>query len=472
MAAKHNVIIVGLGLAGLSALHTLKGRGLSILLLDENRSPGGQYIRGVSRSLGMDSRPVRERLKRVGHRLAKDLDLPGVSLRQGNQIIGMEAGGDVWAYGDDDRIEKHHADHIILATGARECFMPFPGWTLPGVVSTGAAQLLIKTAGILPGRNIMVGGAGPLPLALAGEISAAGGRVRGYWNQSTWAQQLRTLKYGRHHVSKITLGMRCFARLLAARAPILHGQKVLEARGNRVLEEVVLVDMSHDGHAVDGSERTFAVDCLAVGYGFVPNLELAMLAGCEIEHDSAKGGWIVRVNDNLQSSVPSIYAAGELTGIAGAEKSIIDGSLAGLAVAGELGALSDVADDQHELPLLQKRREREMAFGALLNALSTPLPGMIHELPDDTMICRCEDTDLGQIRAQIGNGFTTLDTIKKATNSGMGKCQGRTCGPVIQEILAAYTKETPDKFTPFTVRNPIKPVPLSALSEVDCGVHS
>ena len=472
MASKHNVIIAGMGLAGLSALHTLKGRGLGILLLDENLSPGGQYIRGVSRSLGTDSRPVREHLMRVGHRLATDVDHPGVSIKRGTQIIGLEADGTVWTLGEDGRIEKHYADHIILATGARECFMPFPGWTLPGVISTGAAQILIKSAGILPGRDIMVGGSGPLPLALAGEILASGGRVGVYWNQSSWTQQLRTLKHCRYHVSKVVLGTRCVTRLLTSRTPILHGRKILEARGDKVLEEVILARMTQDGHVIKGSEKTFAVDCLAVGYGFVPNLELAMLAGCEIEHDTAKGGWIVKVDGSLQSSIESIFATGELTGIAGAEKSILEGSIAGLAIANRFGVFKDGVDEQQELIRSQKRRQREIDFGALINELSHPSHGMIHELPDETMICRCEDIKLGQIRAQIRNGFASLDTIKKATNSGMGKCQGRICGPIIQQILAAQIGEKPETFSPYTVRNPIKPVRLSALAEADCSDHN
>lgn len=472
MASKHDVIIAGLGLAGLNAVHTLKGRGLNILLLDENHSPGGQYIRSVSNTLGVDSRPIRERLKRAGSRLTKELDLPGVSHKQGTQIIGLEGDGDIWALGEDGRIQKHRAEHIILATGARECFMPFPGWTLPGVISTGAAQILIKSAGMVPGRTSMVGGAGPLPLALAGELSAAGAGVSAYWNQSSWAQQLRTLRHCRHHVSKVVLGMRCMTRLLASRSTILHSQKILEARGNGVLKEVVVVRMTPDGHAIAGSERTFPVDCLAVGYGFVPNLELAMLAGCEIEHDRAKGGWIVNVDKNLQSSVPSIFAAGELTGIAGAEKSIIEGCIAGLTIADRLGLLTDEDDERQKMNRLRERRLREIAFGALLNGLSHPPPGMILELPDKTMVCRCEDINLGQIRAQISNGLTSLDALKKATNSGMGKCQGRTCGPVIQKIVAAMDQETPGESAPYTVRNPIKPVPLSALAEVECMDHT
>lgn len=468
MGSKHDVIIVGLGLAGLSAAHALRGRGLDILILDENNKPGGQYLRSVSGSLGIDSRSAHKHLDQTGRQLIKDLDSSGLSVRQGTQIVGQEADGTIWAQEAEGRIVKHQADHLILATGARECFMPFPGWTLPGVISTGAAQILIKSAGMLPGQDVMVGGSGPLPLAVAGEIAASGGRLKAYWNQSSWSQQLQTVRYCRFHLSKVFMGARYMARLLAARTPVLHSRKILKARGDKILEEVELAKLTRDGRIIEGSERTFVVDCLAVGYGFVPNLELAMLAGCEIEHDRTKGGWIVQVDDKLQSSVPSIFAAGELTGIAGADKSVIEGSLAGLSIAVRLGVKGDSGDDVKEISRLQKRRRQEMVFGALLNDLSHPPPGMILDLPDPTMICRCEDIDLGGIREQIRNGSATLDAIKKATNSGMGKCQGRTCGPIIQHILDVYAPESKTSVQPFTVRNPIKPVSLSALADADC----
>jgi NADPH-dependent 2,4-dienoyl-CoA reductase/sulfur reductase-like enzyme len=434
--------------------------------VDENAHSGGQYLRRVSPSLGVDSRPVRERLKRFGHELTKNLDQPGVSIKQGTEIAGWESDGSIWTLGEDGCIDQHSADFFILATGARERFLPFPGWTMPGVISTGAGQILVKSAGMLPGSHPIIGGSGPLPLALAGEISASGGRVQAYWNQSSWSQQLSTLKGCLHHVSKVNLGIHFLVRLVASRTMMFHGCKVLEARGDKILEEVVLTAMNREGSAIRGTERTFSTDCLAVGYGFVPNLELAMSVGCDLEHDSTKGGWVVKVDENLQSSVPNVFAAGELTGIAGAEKSIIEGRLAGMAAADLIGVLND-GNDQKERIRLQKRRNRELAFGAFINGLATPPPGMLKDLPDQTMICRCEDVRLGQIREQIRNGYTTLDALKKATNSGMGNCQGRTCGPIIQDVLAAFTHLMPQNVQPYTVRNPIKPVPLSALAESD-----
>ena len=466
MASEHNVIIAGLGLAGLSAAGALAGRGLDIVVLDENFQSGGQYLRSVSRSLGVDSRPVRERLKRYGHQLIENLDQPGITVRQGTQITGWESDGSIWTLGEHGRIERYRADYVILATGARERFLPFPGWTLPGVISTGAGQILVKSAGMLPGRFPVIGGAGPLPLALAGEISASGGRVQAYWNQSSWSQQFNTLKGCRHHIAKVMLGTRCLARLLVSRTEMLHGFKVIEAHGEKQLEEVVVAAMNRDGAAVQGTERTFSTDCLAVGYGFVPNLELAMAAGCELEHDSTKGGWVVKVAENLQSSVPSVFATGELTGIGGADKSIIEGRLAGLAVADLAGAKND-GDSQKQRLSLRKLRQRELAFGALINDLVQPPPNMLNDLPDETIICRCEDIDLGQIREQIRNGYNSLDALKKATNSGMGNCQGRTCGPIIQDVLAALTQVAAGEVPPYSVRNPIKPVPLAALAGFD-----
>ncbi|MBL0714705.1 MAG: FAD-dependent oxidoreductase [Desulfosarcina sp.] len=466
MRSKRHVIIVGLGLAGLSAARALSGRGLDILLMDENSSPGGQYLRRVPRRLGVDYRRTKEHLRHLGYRLLNDFCQGGVTISRGTQILGLEDDGRIWGLGKDGRIEEHHGEYIILATGARERFLPFSGWTLPGVVSPGAAQILIKSAGVLPGRTHLIGGAGPLPLAVAGEVSAAGGQVQAFWNQTSWSDQLRVLGGGRHHLSKIVLGMKYFARLSASRTSIRNRCKVLEARGNGVLEQVVLAKMDDEGHAVNGSEKTYEVDCLAAGYGFVPNLELAMLAGCELEYDPAKGGWVVKVDDSLQSSVPPIIAAGELTGIAGAEKSLIEGQLAGLAVVHKIDSLHQDSY-QKEMARLQQRRRREMAFGGLLNSICRAPRGMLEEVPDPTIICRCEDITMGQIRQQIRNGFTSLDAIKKATNSGMGNCQGRTCGPILHDILSAHTPMRPEKLLPLSIRSPIKPVPLSALAEWD-----
>jgi NAD(P)H-nitrite reductase large subunit len=275
---------------------------------------------------------------------------------------------------------------------------------------------------------------------------------------------MRFLTGCRYHFSKLAMGMKYLAQLFVSRTAIGHGLKVLEARGNGHLEQVVLAKMDRGGHAIVRSEKTYDVDCLAVGYGFVPNLELPILAGCQLEYHAAKGGWVVKVNQHLQSSVPSIFAAGELTGIAGAEKSLVEGQLAGLAVARQIGA-SLPSTHKKLMSHLLKRRQQELAFGGLVNQSCRPLAGMLNDLPDATIICRCEDIALDQIRQQIRNGFTTLDAIKKATNSGMGNCQGRTCGPVLQDILSVDKLQSAEKPQPFSIRSPIKPLPLSALAE-------
>ena len=466
MRNKHHVIIAGAGIAGLNAARVLSAYGLDILLLDDNMSPGGQYLRRVSKGLGVDFRPTGERSKRNGYRLVHHIANTNVRIESDTEILGIEGGRLVWALGKDGKIECHRCEHLILATGARERFLPFPGWTLPGVISTGAAQILMKACGMLPGRKHLVGGAGPLPLLVAGEIAGSGGRVCAYWNQMPLLRQFSFLPGVWHHFAKLAQGMRQVTRLFLSGARLRHGCKILKARGNGVLKEAVLAKIDGKGRVIQDSEKVYSVDCLAVGYGFVPNLELALLSGCDLTYDAAKGGWIVKVNNALQSSVPSIVAAGEITGIAGAEKSAVEGKMAGLFVAYKMGSVSESIYHQ-EMFRLQKKRRAELRFGGAVNAACRVPEDMLKDVPDSTLVCRCEDITMGEIRQRIADGFTTLDALKKATNAGMGNCQGRTCGPILQDILQTVTPAASAELRPFSIRGPIKPVLLSSLA--DCS---
>ena len=230
------------------------------------------------------------------------------------------------------------------------------------------------------------------------------------------------------------------------------------------MQEAVLTRIDREGRAVSGGEKTFALDCLAMGHGFAPNLELARLAGCELEHSTQKGGWVVRVDDYMTTSLPGIMAAGEPTGIAGAAKSYLEGRLAGLCAAMRMDALSE-QDFKAEQARLGHKRSKEMEFGAFINRLCRPPKNLLAEMPDETVICRCEEITLGQIRQQAEHGFLSLDTIKKTTNSTMGKCQGRTCGPILQDVLEILAPAQAGPAEPLSIRSPVKPVSLGALAD-------
>jgi thioredoxin reductase/bacterioferritin-associated ferredoxin len=469
MNSKSQVMIIGLGLAGLAAARVLRDLDLDVVLTDENRVTGGQYLRRLPRELGTNNWPGKDALKKTGQDLIQALGSNKPGLRIQSRIQGIENNGTVWGQDDSGRVWEEQAEFIILATGAREKFLPFPGWTLPGVISTGAAQIMMKSCGMFPGFEPIVGGLGPLPLALAGEILAAGGQVKAFWDQTAFKTSMRAMFQMIRHPNKIMQGIDPVARLgLSKKTQILRGRKVVQAAGNGRIEQVTLARVDEQGRALTGTEQTFTTDCLAVGHGFVPNIELAVLAGCRMEYVADKGGWVVAVNNNLRTSLPHMYAAGEITGVAGARKSLLEGRLAGLSVASNLGALSE-KHFQEQAVLLKKRISSETAFGQTLHTLCQTPAGFLEDLPDDLIICRCEDVTLGEIRRQIANGFTTLDALKKSTQSGMGPCQGRTCGPILADVLSTLSPNQPRDLKPFSVRGPIKPIHLASLAAFDEG---
>ena len=445
---ERQVIIIGLGPAGLAAAKAMDNLGLNLLLIDEQIQPGGQFLRGPAAGLTGLAKASRDHLARHGRGLLDSLKAGKLSLRSGVQVLGLEEGGLVWGLDQDGNLWQESAEYIILATGARERFVPFPGWTLPGVLSTGAAQIMLKSSGLRPGPNFLVGGAGPLPLGYAGEHLAAGGKLAGFWDQSSFSAKLGIWRHALSQSGKITQGLGHMIRLRTGGVPVMQNHKVLECRGGQVLQEAVLARMDSEGRAVPGSERIFRVDCLAMGNGFAPNLELARLAGCELEHRPEAGGWVVGVDESLMTSQSGILAAGELTGIAGVAKSYLEGRLAGLSAAQRLGALP-AERFENEQKSLTAKRSREMAFGAFINRLCRPPKGLWSEIPDETIICRCEEITLGQIREQVKNGFLSLDAIKKTTTSTMGKCQGRTCGPILQDLLEILAPQPANRRSPY-----------------------
>lgn len=468
MTGKRNVIIVGSGLAGLNAAAVLAGRGPSILMIDENVAPGGQFLRTAPPGLGTGPGRENNRLRIKGQRLINIVRQQGVEVANCCQVVGLEPDRRLWFEDATGSLHEYRSDVVVLATGAREKFLPFKGWTLPGVISTGAAQILLKSYGVLPGKTIVVAGCGPLPLVVASEMAAKGGRVKAFVDQIPYSAKLAMLKHLPTCLPKMLVGLKGLARLKVSGTRLFQRFKIIEARGGQKLEEVVLGRMDSRGRSRPGSETIMSLDTLAVGHGFVPNIELPQQAGCKLEYRENKGGWFVAVNDDMSTSVECIYAAGEATGLAGAHKSQVEGQLAGLAVARELGLVSDRRYEA-ESGRLRRIRHREMAFGNFINRISSPLPGLVEEIDDETIICRCEDVSMGDVRQAMDNGFTTVDAVKKATRCGMGNCQARTCGPVLSQILTILAGRRAEDLMPFSVRFPIKPVAIGALAAMDVG---
>jgi NAD(P)H-nitrite reductase large subunit len=246
---------------------------------------------------------------------------------------------------------------------------------------------------------------------------------------------------------------------------VKQGVRIVEARGKSDLTAVVAARTDPRRHILPGTERIYHTDTLAVGYGFSPNIELPQQAGCAVSYAADKGGWIVDVDPAMATSVPGIYAAGETTGIAGAGKSFIEGQIAAWDILFKTGRVDRRFHDRHVRPLA-RRRQHQVRYGRFLNRLCRPAPACYADIPDETIICRCEEITMGEIRRQLTQGFSTLNGIKRATRCTMGNCQGRTCGPILADIIGALTHLPPEAAGCPSARAPVKTVALGALAKM------
>jgi NADPH-dependent 2,4-dienoyl-CoA reductase/sulfur reductase-like enzyme len=450
---KCDIAIVGSGFSGLVAANILADRGLRIVLLDENMHMGGQLLRSLPWE-GDPSEP--DRLRRFGFELIGRVKRKSVEILDRTKVLDIVEQQHLLVEKEESGIVVVEPRMLLLATGARERFLPFKGWTLPGVISTGAAQILMKSSGVLPSKEMLIAGMGPLLLAVAGEFLRHGGTPLSILDMGRARDKFLMLTRAIHQHSKVTEGVLDLARIFLARVPLYLRTAVVEARGGAELGAVVAAKIGKDGSILQGTERIYRTESLAVGYGFTPNIELAQLAGCTIEHDRARGGWVVRVGDDLETSVDRVFAAGEITGIAGALKSVCEGELAAYGMLLKMGR----EVDSKRMTRLSRQRVHHLRFGKYFNALHRFPSRAILSIPDEVTICRCEDVGMGDVRRAIMEGYDTPAALKRALRIGMGNCQGRTCAPLVYDILSALTKK-PEKFIPIlSVRSPVKSVAM------------
>jgi NADPH-dependent 2,4-dienoyl-CoA reductase/sulfur reductase-like enzyme len=408
-----DVVVVGAGPAGLAAARRAAECGASVAMLDDNPSPGGQIWRA---SAGATAREAAGWMVQTPEVIcgARVFAAPGpgriaVETLDGEREVGYRS--------------------LVLATGARERFLPFPGWTLPNVMGAGGLQALAKSGLPVEGKRVVVAGSGPLLLAVAKYMRAHGAEVRLIAEQ---ADQSALLRFGMQlagHPGKLIQAARFRASLLGVR--YLTSCWPVAAQGSGELESVTLRS--------GGKTWTEACDYLACGFGLIPNTELAALFGCK----SGDSG--VAVDEYQQTSVAGVYAAGEVTGIGGLELSLVEGEIAGFAAAGQA--------DRARTKFGERQSHRH--FAAALESAFT-LRSELRELAQDgTLVCRCEDVTFSRVRACHG-----WREAKLHTRCGMGPCQGRVCGPAVEFLLG---------WKPESVRPPVFPVRVGSLGRTADG---
>ncbi len=475
MNVQYHVIIVGSGIAGLSAAATLAGHGLDILIIDESGHRGGQLLRKTRLKPSCFSKFEPDLMKSKGFDLVwtinKDPDIDWLFnarvlgiFKDRRLLVHIE---NIKTHGEkaSEKIIEVRAENLILATGAREKYLPFKGWTLPGVMSLGAAQILMKSYGVLPAHNTLIAGTSPLMMVLASEILGNKGKVTALVDENSMIKKLTFLPLIKNHWSKLLEGAFYTSRMFLNRVSVFQGYRVIQASGNKGFQSAIMAKTTPRGDVIPGTEVRFFSGALLVGYGFAPNIELPVQAGCKLEYQENKGGWVVKVDETLESSCRSVYAAGEITGIAGAKKSFIQGKLAAMSIlkkVGKINARNPKKIFTAEIQRLLFLNHQQTAYSSFLNRLCQAPASAYAAIPDETIICRCEQITMGTIKKNIQQGFDTISSLKKATRCGMGRCQGRICGPVIFDIITALTQKKPEHIGCSLSRAPVKNVNIKA----------
>ncbi|MFD8817858.1 FAD-dependent oxidoreductase [Streptomyces sp. NPDC059627] len=446
----------GGGPAGPAATLAAARHGLRVILVDAAPEAGGQFYRQPAAGLGAGRPQALHHRWRDWERLRDGLELHVAAGRVAHLrdhhvwcVTRRRTGFTVHALlgpAQEQPVEVR-ADAVLLATGGYEKVLPFPGWTLPGVVTAGGAQAMLKGGLVLPGRTAVVAGTGPLLLPVATGLAAAGARVAALVESADPRAFVRHSPALAARPAKLAEGAHYTARLLRHGVRTLVHRTVVEAHGDQRLDSVTVAALDAAGRVRPGTRRRIDCDTLAVGHGMLPHTDLAQGLGCRID------GVAVHVDDEQRTDVPGVWAAGEATGIGGADLALAEGHIAGRSVAARLAGREP---DARGWAGAAGARAGLRRFAAAMDDAYAPPAHWAEQVTDYTVVCRCEEVTGGAVRRAVTElGAGDVRTVKLLTRAGMGWCQGRMCGPAVAGL--AGCPETAAR-RPFA-----RPVPLGVL---------
>lgn len=444
-----DLLVIGGGAGGLAAAAVAAEAGLDVVLVDERALPGGQFFKqpgaahrfadiiAIDRQVA-EGRARIERARRAGVEILSGADAWGAFAPL---TVGVTTGVQSLLF---------RPSRLVVATGAYERGVPVPGWTLPGVMTTGAAQTLLKTDGVLPGRRVLVSGNGPLNLQVALELARAGANVAAVAELAPRRGVSRAgalLGLMANALDVAWQGADMLLELYRRRIPLLFGQALTR------IEQT-------DGSLVASlGERRVEVDAVLMGYGFLPSNELLRALGCRHDLDAERGHLVTWRTDDCETSVPGVHAVGDCCGLGGARAAADEGVIAGWAVVRALGR----PVDHKALAAARARLVRHRRFQTALWQIFAAPRLQAERAEPDTIVCRCEEVTLGAVEATLEDGVPSIGEVKRRTRLGMGRCQGRYCAPVLAALLAERQGRPIDELAYFAPRVPARPVAISDL---------
>ncbi|MDE1187720.1 MAG: FAD-dependent oxidoreductase [Pantoea sp.] len=456
-----DLLVLGAGPAGLSAARIAARAGANVMVIDERPQSGGQFFKPLAPSHTLHGKVPQQ--WRDGDSLLKETQAAGVDILQQATVwaaFSAQEIGVIWR----DQTLLIRPQQLIIATGAYERPVPFPGWTLPGVMTTGAGQTLAKAYRVIPGERVVVSGNGPLNLQFAAELVDSAGKVVEVLERAakpgikmlrqilTMAKVAPELLFkGRHYLSMLKKN----------RVAVRWGYEVVAAHGQDRLERITVMAVDQHGQRIPGSSREIACDVLCLGHGFIPSTDLARSLGCKQQLAATPFSTpTIKTDADGATSIAGVYVIGDGARLGGAQIAQTRGQLAGIRALQALGKTAEGIDIHQLKTRLAKAEDFQQALWQVYQAP----PVSLQSLADETVICRCENITLGSLRSAISAGMDTPAALKRNLRTGMGLCQGRTCSGMVAQLVTEMTgrqKQTSGFYAP---RFPVRPVPIAALT--------
>jgi len=456
-ANKRQLVIIGAGPAGLAAANVAGTLGIDTLIIDDQHSAGGQIYRGIVNS-GNDLRSVLGSDYQHGRSLLSGLEHSRVTWLSQSTVWQITEDGLVY-YSGPNGSDYVQAEYVILATGALERPMPFPGWTLPGVITAGGLQIALKTAGLVPNGKLVLAGSGPLLLLLARQILDAGGEISALVDTTPRQNKLQAAKYfpGMLRCNKILRDGMDLLWQIRRRKVRRYGQATsLAAIGNKKIE----------GFRFSCAGQTHELDCdvLAIHNGVVPNVQISRQLGLTHDWQEHQRCWSPRVSENGDTELNWLRIVGDGGGIFGARAAEYQGAIAAWTVAQIIGKVDDLKARQmidastRKLSPLKSARK-------FIDVLYSPTKEFLVPT-NETIVCRCEEVTAKDIRHYVDLGCIGPNQTKSFGRSGMGPCQGRYCGLTVSELIADQRGVPVADVGYYRIRPPIKPVTIAELASL------
>ncbi|MCA1324452.1 NAD(P)/FAD-dependent oxidoreductase [Herbaspirillum sp. alder98] len=463
-------VIVGAGPAGVRAAQTLVAHGLRPVVVDEAARAGGQIYRrppaGFMRSPGQLYGFEAGRASAVHGAF----DALGGSLDYRPQTLVWNAQPGLLDLMDNttQAASSQPWHDLIVATGATDRILPFPGWTLPGVYSLGGSQVALKFQGCAIGSRVVLAGTGPLLYLVAYQYVRAGAKVVAVLDSGSLTDRIRAMPAMLRQPAVLAKGLYYMAWLASRGVPLRSGARVLRVEGDERVQTLLWRHEDMQGNAQRTPGPTQQIECDAVGFGYALRSEtqLADLLGCQFGYDAVQRAHLPLRDSAGHSSVPGVYLAGDGAGIMGADAAELAGERAALALLQQRG----VTVDRVRAAAIETQLGKIAAFRrGLEQAFPFPLSWGA-QAADDMVICRCENISAGELRSAVRDcGASEMNRLKALTRVGMGRCQGRMCGVAAAEILAHAAGKPLAEVGRLRGQAPLKPIPLGLHVAPDAG---